>query len=438
MALISVTVNGSRAAGSSEGGSTSADGRYVLFRSTADAVGYEGPGPVANLFVRDQVAGTTEPVRIEMQADQAMLSANGRFVAFASGLQIYVHDRQSGLTQRVSVRSGGAPSLEGEYREPFISATGRYVVFVGERSDLAPEYPNDWAQVFLHDRQTRMSEAVSVNLYGGFTDDDAGAPSVTPDGRYVVFHSQANNLVPNDIYGDYDIFVRDRQSGTTERVSVDMRGGSLTGRSLNGSISADGRYVAFWSDAPDVVPGDSQWHEPDIFVRDRLEARTERVTFGLGGTQPNSGATGAMISATGRYVMFTSDASNIVEHDTNETTDVFVRDRVARTTERVSLDSTGAQVYAPSRGSSITYGGRRVVIESAAPYIVANDFNASSDVYMREITGIGTGTTAFTLRPGALDFGDQQLFTSETRRFWLQNTGNVPLPILRRYPPRRQ
>src|SRR5687768_7377430 len=149
--------------------------------------------------------------------------------------------------------------------------------------------------------------------------------------------SDATNLVPGDSNGDSDVFVRGVRTRRKERVSVGP--GGLQGDDSSGryglAISADGRFVAFTSDATNLVPGDTN-KATDVFVRDRQTGKTERVSVGLGGVEGAgySGVNGLALSADGRFVAFQSGASNLVPGDTNDAEDVFVRDRKARRTER--------------------------------------------------------------------------------------------------------
>ncbi|MBI4470036.1 MAG: PD40 domain-containing protein, partial [Acidobacteria bacterium] len=175
-------------------------------------------------------------------------------------------------------------------------------------------------------------------------------PSISADGRFVAFESEATNLVPGDGNSAHDVFVRDRLTGVTERVSVSSTGTEAIGDqyfySVSASISADGRFVAFDSSATNLVPGDGN-NAHDVFVRDRLTGVTERVSVSSTGTEaigdPYDYSGSASISADGRFVAFESDATNLVPGDTNKARDIFVRDRLTGVTERVSVSSTGTE-----------------------------------------------------------------------------------------------
>jgi archaellum component FlaF (FlaF/FlaG flagellin family) len=206
---------------------------------------------------------------------------------------------------------------------------------------------------------------------------------LSANGLYVAYESSATNLVPGDVNGLKDIFVRDLQSGTTELVSLATGGAQGNGFSDYPSISADGRYVAFESTASNLAPGDTNTL-PDLFVRDRQNGTTELVSVDSGGVQGNNVSEGPAISADGRYVAFQSDATNLVPGDTNSVTDVFLRDRQAGTTERVSVDSGGVQGNHISYLASISGDGRYVGFGSYSSNLVSGDTNGFQDVFVRD------------------------------------------------------
>jgi archaellum component FlaF (FlaF/FlaG flagellin family) len=166
------------------------------------------------------------------------------------------------------------------------------------------------------------STGVQANNYSGQT----FRPSISPDGRYVTFVSRASNLVPGDTNLKTDIFLRDRQLGTTQRVSVDSLGAQGNNNCYDAVISGNGRFVAFGSFASNLVVGDTNG-AADVFVRDLLLGTTERANVDSSGGQANNTSTEPSISADGRYVSFDSQANNLVPGDTNGYPDAFVRDR---------------------------------------------------------------------------------------------------------------
>ena len=231
------------------------------------------------------------------------------------------------VTVRVSIDSAGLQANQFS-QFPELSADGRYVVFGSYATNLVAGDTNGVADVFVRDRVAGTTERVSVSSAGVQGNvNSLDSTSISPDGRFVAFGSIASTLVAGDTNGGYDVFLRDRQLGTTERVSVQTGGAQALGGSLAGWTSADGRHVAFRSSADNLVAGDTNFSE-DVFVRDRVLGVTERVNVGPGGLQAN-GSTfeRPTISADGRFVAFASSASNLVPNDTNGRADIFVRDR---------------------------------------------------------------------------------------------------------------
>jgi Ca2+-binding RTX toxin-like protein len=204
----------------------------------------------------------------------------------------------------------------------------------------------------------------------------------------VAFTYGASNLVPGDNNSNYDIFVRDTLTNTTTRVSVDSAGNPVNSESYRPSISADGRFVAFNSVASNIVPGDTNGAS-DVFVRDTLTNTTTLVSVDSAGNQGNLQSGSPSISADGRFVAFSSDATNLVPGDTNRerdmvVKDIFVRDRLTNTTTLVSLDPAGNQGNSESGNASISADGRFVAFESSASNIVPEDTNNTEDIFVVE------------------------------------------------------
>jgi Tol biopolymer transport system component len=348
---ISVASGGTQGNGGSYDPSISDDGRYVVFESTAN-----------NL-----VSGDT----------------NGF-------CDVFVRDRQTGQTIRVSVVSGGTQANDGCY-DPSISDDGRYVTFESEASNLGYGDTNNECDIFVHDRQTGQTTRVSVASGGTQGNDGSYDPSISADGRYVVFESIASNLVSGDTNGKCDVFVHDRQTGQTTRVSVASGGTQGNDGSYDPSISTDGRYVAFESEASNLVSGDTNG-ECDVFVHDRQMGQTIRVSVVSGGTQGNDGSYDPSISTDGRYVAFESPASNLVSGDTNGEWDIFVHDLQIGQTTRVSVASGGSQGNDWSADPSTSADGRYVAFESTANNLVIGDTNGERDVFVRDRMGGGTST----------------------------------------------
>lgn len=218
--------------------------------------------------------------------------------------------------------------------------------------------------------------------------------AISADGRLVAFLSPSSDLVPGDTNGLSDVFVRDLDTGAVRRVSVSSGGAEANGPSQPPAISGDGRYVAFVSEATNLVRGDTNRCPPffnlpgscpDVFVHDLLTGRTTRVSVGPHGRQSDGESIYVALSWDGRYVAFASRAANLVPGDTNGTLDVFRHDTARGVTERVSVGSAGEQANGPSRAPSISGDGSLVVFRTAASNLVPGDANQVQDVVLRDM-----------------------------------------------------
>ena len=329
------------------------------------------------------------------------LSADGRWLAFDSAatnlvpgdtngsFDVFVRDLQTGVTTRVSVDSSGVQG-DGDSMAPAMAAEGRYVAFESTATNLIPGDTNAFSDIFVHDLLTHTTTRVSVTSSGAQAHSLSQACSISSDGRYVAFESYAANLVPGDTNHSIDVFVRDVVAGTTPRASVDSGGAQGDNMSAEAFISANGRVVAFVSFATNLVPNDTNgWG--DAFVHDLLTGATTRVSVDSAGAQADSGSVFPTLSADGRFVTFSSPASNLVPGDTNAEFDVFVRDLQAGSTTRMSVDSSGAQGNASSIHSPGTPSGRFIAILSLASNLVAGDSNGSEDSFLHDVL---TGETS--------------------------------------------
>jgi Tol biopolymer transport system component len=296
----------------------------------------------------------------------------------------------AGTTERISISSTGEQA-DGDSTAPTISADGRFVAFISEAKNLVPSDTNNTNDIFVRDRQVGTTERVSIATNGtqanGSSGNSINGLEMSATGRYVAFSSGATNLVPGGTNGKVQIFVRDRQAGTTSLVSMSSSGIQGNEDSSHPAISADGRYVAFSSFATNLAPGGIIGTQA-VFVRDLQAKTTKRVSASSSGAQGKGASDESWISGDGRYVVFYSGASNLVSGDTNGTSDVFVRDRQAKTTKRVSVSSSGAQgnegSYPGLVGRAITQDGRYVVFWSFASNLVSGDTNGAPDVFVRD------------------------------------------------------
>jgi Tol biopolymer transport system component len=287
---------------------------------------------------------------------------------------VFVRDRETGRTTRVSVGAGGA---QGNRYSGVggISADGRYVAFRSYASSLVADDTNGEQDVFVHDRQTGRTTRVSLDPRGAQFAASSGPTAISPYGRYVGFYVSPER-------GFWQSFLYDRETGRTTRLSVGIGGKRANGDVSIAGISLHGRFVVLTSIASNLVPDDTNG-EQDVFVRDRQTGRTTRVSVGAGGAQGNAGSIGAGISADGRYVTFDSNATNLVPGDTNDLGDVFVHDRQTSRTTRVSVTARGAQAAGGnSANPAISADGQHVAFNSHAANLARRDTNAAFDIFV--------------------------------------------------------
>ncbi len=313
---------------------------------------------------------------------------------------MFVRDRLRGTTSLVTVPLRGVPRSDRPrgYRAS-ISGNGRYVVFGEHVSDLVVGDTNDNADVFVRDLKRRVTRRVVVSPP---FDEGAGAnePTISADGRYVAFWS-LNGFTPGDRNRAFDVFLTDVRDRVTTRVS---RSGRAHRGSFAGVVSGNGRRVAFWSRASNLVETDTNGR-PDVFVFDRIDRTTVRVSLTSSGAQASYPArrfagSEVAVSRTGRFIAFTSRATNLVPDDSNGRQDVFVRDIRRGVTVRVSVRSGGGEVCRGARPDrvlpctrdpAISPDGRWVGFTSWADDLVDGDTNGTEDVFLHDRQ---TGTTS--------------------------------------------
>ncbi len=328
-------------------------------------------------------------------SDEPAISSDGFIVAFMSeatnlvvgdtnGVRdVFVHDRSTGLTERVSIATGGAEG-DDEAFTLSLSSDGDFVAFGSFATNMVAGDTNGVIDVFVHDRNTDTTERVSIASDSTQADDESFSPAISSDGQFVAFQSDATNLVANDTNTNTDIFVRDRTLGTTERISVDSGGAQGNGDSFFPAISDDGRFVAFSSEASNLVAGDTN-NKVDIFVHDRQNDTTELI---VGPAEFTSGSdiiiVAPVISPDNAFVGFRSLADDLVPGDTNNSFDTFLIERSTSIIERTSVSSSEIEGNADSSKPSISSDNRFVVFSSNATDLVSTDFNGSEDVFVRD------------------------------------------------------
>jgi TolB protein len=277
-----------------------------------------------------------------------------------------------GVTERISVSSQGTAG-DNDSVLAAVSADGRFVAFTSFADNLVPGDTNFTSDVFVVDRTGGGPQRVSVSNTGQQGENSSESPSISADGRFVAFMSSSDALVPGDGDGAADVFVRDRAAATTEGISVAPTPSGFGATSSSPAITPDGRFVAFDSWEPDLVPADTN-NSFDVFVRDRTTGGLERVSVSSAGTEGNDWSLAPSISADGNVVAFHSFAGNLVAGDDNFDFDVYVRDRAAGTTVRASVRSDGTQggFSLGSQNPSISADGHVVAFESEADLVPAD------------------------------------------------------------------
>ena len=394
-------------------------GNLVAYESVADNLVAGDTNQASDVFWHDRQTHLCLRVSVDSSGVEAndasfepSMSDDGRFVAFASAANnlvagdangsrdVFVHDRQTGATTLASVPLAGGFGNSDSF-SPTISADGRFVAFLSTASNLVPGDANGRIDVFVRDRQTGATARVSVSSAGAEGDADCVfAPAIRADGRFVAFTTAATNLVPGDTNGVTDVFVHDRASGQTRRVSVSSAGAQGNAASGRGpSLSDDGRVVAFTSSATNLVAGDGNGVE-DAFVRDLQTGVTARVSLASGGGEGNGPSGDPSISADGRFVAFSSSASNLIPNDTNGVPDIFSHDRLSGITLRASVHSNNAEGNGASVLPSLSPDGRYVAFESLASSLVNGDGNGCQDIFVRDTGAIGPFLTVTGACPG--------------------------------------
>jgi Tol biopolymer transport system component len=428
--LESIRFGGGSASGPSAVASVSEDGRYVAFMSRAPDLVPGDTNNAIDVFVRDRVDGTTIrlpvpgglPVPPLGSASDPSISADGGVVAFTYDAPqapaalavvdppptVVAWNRATGATEQVAIVPN---SFRTTSREASLSGDGRYVAFTANWLSTADEANR--TDVFVRDRTTGTTTLVSATPGGVPGGAISSAPSISRDGRFVAFQSDAGDLVASDDNRETDVFVRDLQAGTTEVVSV-VAAGDVDGHSAAPAISADGRYVAFESQATNLAAGVTT-EGTAVFRRDRASGTTALVSVGLSGGDAAGSSGQAAISGDGRIVAFTSTGNDLVAAAGTAVTaaivvtgpaEVYARDVEASETIRISVALAGGPGGDQNVGAAIGGNGRYFAWTSNSPTLVDGDTNRLGDIFLRDLPPVPT------LAPAVLDFGTRATGTS--------------------------
>jgi Tol biopolymer transport system component len=389
---------------------------------------------------------STQETQATASSSQPALSADGRFLAFVStadnlvprdtngAADVFLRDLTGGKTTRVSV-AGRRVQANGTSSEPSLSANGRYLAFVSSATNLAQRDENDQADVFVRDLKLRTTKRISLGIRGAEPNCACFDPVISGNGLFVAFSSFASNLVPRDTNRSSDVFVRDLRRNRTTRVSIGPANAQANGDSNQPSISANGQFVAFASEAANLATGDSNGRA-DIYLRDSRGRKTLRVSRGLRGQQSDGDSLAPSISANGLIIAFSSTATNLIEDDSNGVTDVFVSGSApAAVAERVSTASDGTEGNDESLSPSLSANGRQVAFHSYATNLVATDANGARDVFVHvvrsnairraSISSSGTEGDAESFAPSLSSNGRRVAFTSSATNLVGDDTNAV-------------
>ncbi|GJM45433.1 MAG: hypothetical protein DHS20C21_22750 [Gemmatimonadota bacterium] len=408
VARVSVDSAGNEGNGESIDSWISEGGRFIAFESSADNLVVGDNNSFRDIFVHDTMTGTTERVSVDSMGNEAddesgdpRITPDGRFVVFESlatnlvvddtnGFRdVFIHDRMTGTTERLSVDSLGAEGNE-ESQDVFVSADGLIVTFESAADNLVADDFNGVTDCFVRDRTTGTTTRISVDSQGNEGNGTSDDPTISADGQFVAFESDADDLVPNDTNTRVDCFVHDRVAGTTVRVSVDSQGNQALGNSDDPVISSTGRFVVFESNAPNL-DGDTL-SNTHCFVHDLMTGETEIVSIDSQGNLGNEFHNDPKISDDGRFVVFESDSSNLVPDDNNFGSDIFLHNRVSGTTIRLSVACPGVEGNQESSDPSMSPSGSHVCFGSFADNLVTDDGNFSEDIFTVAIATCADGT----------------------------------------------
>ncbi|GAB2864998.1 hypothetical protein GCM10027277_37360 [Pseudoduganella ginsengisoli] len=315
------------------------------------------------------------------------LSGNGRYAAFTTNQDlsgsdgnlasdVYVRDLQSNSISLVSSGAGSTAPLAGASSGVSLSTDGQTIAFQYASSN------NALVDVMVKNIATGTLVNASTNSSGADANGHSYNAAISGNGRYVAYLSKATNLVATDTNGHDDVFVKDLQTGAVRNISTTAAGVQADADSKDIAISSDGKLVAFTSYATNLVPNDNSY--ADIFVKDTATASLQRISTDSFGNAGNGNSDHATFSANGRYVVFASEASNLVDDDTNGTRDVFRKDLQTGQTVRVSTTADGMQVTGDSGDASISADGRYVVFSSTASF-TPGDTDGKTDIFIKDM-----------------------------------------------------
>ncbi len=338
---------------------------------------------------------------------------------------------------RIDITDGTALTLGNQdSTRPKISGDGRYIVFNSLSNNYVAGDDNNSQDVFLYDQDTNEFELISKNTVNDFANGNSIQPSISANGRYVTYESVATNIVASDTNGRSDIFLYDRQTGTTERISVSSDEDEGNHNSNFAIISGDGSSVVFQSHASNLVTAANHFAVSNVFVRSIADGTTELISLSLDASSYSSGnSSNPSISEDGRYVTFQSIATNLVADTVNIHYDIFLYDRQANIMTFVSRTFDDSQSSDPAYDPSISADGRYVTFSSNNDLLVAGDNNDMYDIFLYDRqeetlirvidSTVGETTTGSSNYPGLSSDGRYLTFSSTSDGLVAADTNDV-------------
>lgn len=403
--LVSYAYTGTASVGHSSAASISPDGRYVVFTSWATNI-IPGGADLNSVYLRDLKQNSNELISVSANGGQAMgnnpsISANGNYVVFESSgynfgpvdnnnsVDIYLRDRANHSNELISVNTNGVQA-NANSSNASISSDGRYVVFQSLASNLVEQDTNSAQDIFIRDRVLKTTQRVSKTYDNLQSNGHSENPVITPDGRYVVYDSQASNLVAggNSLS---NVYLFDRIGSKVEFISVSSTETPGNHHSTLPSISDDGSMVAFQSYANNLDANDTNSNNSDIFLRNRRTGITQLISRSTGGGSGNDGSWAANISGDGRWVTYLSKATDLVAVDSNGRWDAFLYDAQSQANELASVSTGGAQANANSNHPRLSAGGEWLVFDTTANLATDINTNGYDNIFVRsgnEITQV--------------------------------------------------
>ena len=434
--LISKSSSGEIGNSDSFNPAVSGTGQFVVFESKSSNLVEDDTNGHLDIFYHNRNTGVTKLVSVSSSGIQsngdsfhAVISADGSTVAYMSRASdlvagdndgfadIFVYEMASKQTSRITFSTG--EEANGNSDHPAISEDGRYIVYQSAASNLVPDDTNEHTDIFRYDRQTGKTVRASLDFQNKeIMDSSSTSASISATGRYVAFQSTAPFITPCDNNSRSDVFRRDMTAGTITKVSVGTYGCEANSHSYHPSLSGDGRYVAFYSSASNLLLWSDQEDtndSNDVFVHDTLLLETERVSVSSSGTEGdgNSGGYGGSISSDGRYVAFYSEATNLVDGDGNNKYDIYAHDRNTKKTSRESVGHYWEQADEAAEHSTISANGRYIAFDSTASTLVPGDDNDRRDIFLRDYLWSGPLVTAISPSSGDFHGGTVLIITGE-------------------------